>query len=313
MGGAVGVDQGDQLGVQRQVAVLAQLADRDMQPRPGADEHDRIGLQAGEFADPQPGAQQHLDGDADEHPRVGLGGAQEFRGGGVVEGLGQGVVLAGQVAGEHRHPGRGLVPAPFVDADEEHPQGAEPVRDRRGGQPGLVLPGPGGQPGLEVLDVAAGDLRPARWPGSCLGQERGERTQRQVRAADAAGPQHAGDLLQVTAHRDGDCGITSASCSQSGSSAGPVTGRSAGRSREDLGVDRLGGPPVLRGQPVITQVQVDAGRLDRGVPGLGLDRLQRHPGFAQLGQAGMPQLMAGRPGQPGPAAGTVEDLVQPVR
>ena len=151
--------------MQGQVPVLAELADRDVQPWPGADVDHGIGVQAGELADPQPGAQQHLDGDADEHPPVGLGGAQQLGGGGVVEGLGQRVVLAGQVAGEHRHPRRGLVPAPFVDADEEHPQGAEPVRDRGGGQPRLVLPGPGGQPGLEVLDVAAGDR----------GQRRGRR------------------------------------------------------------------------------------------------------------------------------------------
>ena len=162
VGGAVAVDEGDQLGVQRQVAVLAELADRDVQPGPGADEHDGVGGQAGELADPQPGAQQHLDGDPHQHPAVGLGGAQQLRGRGVVEGPGQRVVLAGQVAGEHRHPGRGLVPAPFVDADEEHPQGAEPVRDGGGGQPGLVLPGAGGQPGLEVLDMAAGDRRRAR-------------------------------------------------------------------------------------------------------------------------------------------------------
>ena len=163
MGGAVAVDEGDQLGVQGQVAVLVELADRDVQPGPGADVHDGIGLQAGVFADPQPGAQQHLDGDADQHPPVGLGGAQQPGGGGVVEGLGQRVVLAGQVAGEHRHPRRGFVPAPFLDADEEHPQGAEPVRDRGGGQPGLVLPGACGQPGLEVLDVTAGDLA-SEWP-----------------------------------------------------------------------------------------------------------------------------------------------------
>jgi hypothetical protein len=90
---------------------------------------------------PQAGAQQHLDGDPHQQPFVGLGGAEQLRGGGVVEGLGQWVVLAGQVAGEHRHPGWCLVPAPFVDADEEHPQRGEPMGERRGGDPGLVLPG----------------------------------------------------------------------------------------------------------------------------------------------------------------------------
>ena len=190
--------------MQGQVAVFVELADRDVQPGPGADEHDGIGPQAGVFADPQPGAQQHLDGDPDQHPAVTLSSAQQLGGRGVVEGLGQRVVGAGQVAGEHRHPGRGVLPAPFGDADEEHPQGAEAVRDRGRGQPGLVLPGPGGQPGLEVLDMTAGDLGQRDALRSLLSQERREGTQRQVGAADAAWPQHTGDLLQVTAHRDGD-------------------------------------------------------------------------------------------------------------
>jgi hypothetical protein len=192
--------------VQREVAVLAELADRDVQPGSGPDEHDCISAEAGELADPQPGAQQHLDGDAHQHPAVGLGSAQEPRGGGVVEGPGQGAVQAGQVAGEHRHPGRRLVPAPFLDAEEEHPQRAKAAGDGGRGQPCLVLPGAGSQPGLEVLDVAAGDGgKRAGWRG-CLGEEGGERAERQVRAADAAGPQHAGDLVQVMAHRDGDLG-----------------------------------------------------------------------------------------------------------
>jgi hypothetical protein len=37
--GSVVIDQGGQVRVQRQVAVLAELADRDVQPRPGADLH----------------------------------------------------------------------------------------------------------------------------------------------------------------------------------------------------------------------------------------------------------------------------------
>ena len=44
--------------------------------RAGADEHHGIRPQAGELADPQPGAQQHFNCDAHEHPAVVLGGAQ---------------------------------------------------------------------------------------------------------------------------------------------------------------------------------------------------------------------------------------------
>jgi len=202
--GAVVVDQGDQVRVQRQVAVLAELAGRDVQPRAGADVHDRISAQRGVFADPQSGAQQHFHGDAHQQALVVLRGAQQFRGGGVVEGPGQRVVLARQVTGEHRHPGRGLIPAPFIETDEEHPQRAEPVGDSRGGQPRLVLPGPGGEPRLVILDVAAGDLRGAGHIGCGLGQEAGETAQREVGAADTARPQHAADLGQVAEHRGRD-------------------------------------------------------------------------------------------------------------
>src|ERR1035438_7057334 len=75
--GTVAVDEGDQLGMQGQVAVFAELADGDVQPGPGADEDHSAGLEAGELADPQPGAQQHLDGDPDQHPAVVVGGAQQ--------------------------------------------------------------------------------------------------------------------------------------------------------------------------------------------------------------------------------------------
>ena len=60
-------------------------------------------------------------------------------------------------------------------------------------------------------------------------------------------------------------------------------------------------------------MQVEAGRLDRGVTGLGLDGLQRHARFPQPGETGVAQLVAGCPLQPGTAPGPVEDLIQPGR
>ncbi len=42
--GAVVADEGDQVRVQGQVAVLVEFADGDVQPVRGADEHDRVGL-----------------------------------------------------------------------------------------------------------------------------------------------------------------------------------------------------------------------------------------------------------------------------
>jgi hypothetical protein len=95
VGAAVVVDEFDQLRVQRQVAVLAELADRDVQPGRGTDLDNRVGAQRGELTDPQTGAQQHLDGDPDQQPLVGVRCPQQLRRGRIVERLGQRVVLAG--------------------------------------------------------------------------------------------------------------------------------------------------------------------------------------------------------------------------
>lgn len=60
-------------------------------------------------------------------------------------------------------------------------------------------------------------------------------------------------------------------------------------------------------------MQIGAGGLDRAVPGLGLNRLERHPGLAQPGQAGVAQLVAGGVLQPGQYLRRGQDLVQPFR
>jgi hypothetical protein len=96
---AVAVDEGDELGVQWQVAVLAELAGRDVQPGPGAGQDHGTGGQAGEFADSQSGAEQHFHGDAYQHPVAGLGGAQQPGGGSVIEGFGQGWSWRGRSPG----------------------------------------------------------------------------------------------------------------------------------------------------------------------------------------------------------------------
>ena len=44
-----------------------------------------------------------------------------------------------------------------------------------------------------------------------------------------------------------------------------------------------------------------------------LDRLERHPGLAQPGEAGVPQLVAGRMRQPGPGPGAGDNLIEPGR
>lgn len=49
---------------------------------------------------------------------------------------------------------------------------------------------------------------------------------------------------------------------------------------------------------------------NRGVTGLGLDRLECHPGLPEPGQAGVLQLVTRRVRQTGAAPGTGEDLIE---
>jgi hypothetical protein len=121
------------------------------------------------------------------------------------------------------------------------------------------------------------------------------------------------------------CGTAGSSSAQAGSEpiplaprSGPFTASSGNAARpggtagEDLRVDHLSGFAVLGREPVIGQVQVDAGRLDRGVAGLGLHRLQRHPGLPQPGQASVPKLMAGRVVQASSPPRRSQDLIHPL-
>ncbi len=200
VGGPVVLDEGEHVRVQGQVAVLVQLADRHVQPGSGADVHESVGGQGGVLADSQAGAQQHFHGDAQQHPGLGLGGAQQPRGARVVQRLGQGPVLAGQVTGEHRHPGRGVVPATLADPDEEHPQRAQPAGDGGQAQRGPAAAGAGGQPRLVSLDggpVDVGHAGQGRGVGEQVG---GEAAQRLVGAVEAARARHAGQLGQVCPH-----------------------------------------------------------------------------------------------------------------
>ena len=69
---------------------------------------------------------------------------------------------------------------------------------------------------------------------------------------------------------------------------------------------------ILAGEPVVGEVQVDPGRLDRGVTGLGLDGFEFHAGFSQPGQTGVAKLMTGGSLQAGPVAGAAHDRVDAI-
>ena len=113
------VEQVLQLRVQRDVAVVVQLADRDPQPVGGSDLDDRVNGQGEQFAAAHAGARQELDDQPGQRVGVGAGGAQQFRRGGVVEEPGQRFVDHRQMAGEHQRPGRRVRVAPLGDPGQE--------------------------------------------------------------------------------------------------------------------------------------------------------------------------------------------------
>ena len=77
-------------------------------------------------------------------------------------------------------------------------------------------------------------------------------------------------------------------------------------------VDQFGGIAVLGGQPVIGQVQVDPRRFDRGMAGLGLDRLKGHSRFSQASQTGMAELVTGGTLEARPFFGAAHDPIDAV-
>ena len=93
-------------GVRRHVAVVAELAQRDAQPVPGADQHHRIGVEIGQYAGPHPGPGEQFD----HEPVTGVGagprGGHQFRGVAVVEELWQRLGFFGDVPCDHWVAGR---------------------------------------------------------------------------------------------------------------------------------------------------------------------------------------------------------------
>jgi hypothetical protein len=100
--------------VQRQVAVVVKLADRDLQPVSGADADHSVGLQGAQLADAQARARQHLDHQAVQGTGVGRCPHQRRRRD-VIQETGERVVHLGQVGVENGTGPGGVSPAPFDD------------------------------------------------------------------------------------------------------------------------------------------------------------------------------------------------------
>ena len=127
----VGADEFDEVGVQRDVAVVVELAGGDPQPVPVTNHRDCVGLQIAELPDSHPGPGQQLDREAGVEAVLVAECSYELHVVGVVEEPGQRFVAFGEVTEEDRHPGRRIRPVPFDDPDEKHAQHADPPPERR--------------------------------------------------------------------------------------------------------------------------------------------------------------------------------------
>ncbi len=87
-GGPLG-EQGDEIGVEGDVAVVAQLADGDPQPVAVTDEHDGVGVEVAQLTGAYSGAGEDLDDEAVAWVGGGAGGGHQPGGVTVVEEAGQ--------------------------------------------------------------------------------------------------------------------------------------------------------------------------------------------------------------------------------
>ncbi len=125
-GGPVG-EHGDEVGVERDVAVVAQLADGDAQPVAVTDEHDGVGVETAQLAGTQSGAGEDLDDESVACVGGGAGGGHQPGGVAVVEKLRQRFGAGWDVTSDDRVAGGGVGPVPLDDPFEEHAQHPQPL------------------------------------------------------------------------------------------------------------------------------------------------------------------------------------------
>ena len=122
-----GGQEHDEVWVQRDEAVIAQLADGDAQPVGVADQGDGVGVELAELTGPHAGAGQHLDDQAITRETVRPSCLHQLGGILVVQELGQRIGPRRDVAVEDRVASWGVVPVPLDEALEEDADHAEPL------------------------------------------------------------------------------------------------------------------------------------------------------------------------------------------
>ena len=201
--GGPGAEQPDEVGVQGHVPVVAELAERDPQPVPGADLHDRVRVQARQLPGPHAGAGQQFD----DEPvtRVGAGPGRGHQPGrvAVIEELRQRLGLLGDVPGDDRIARRRVRPVPLDDSLEELADRAHPLPVRLPADHLASRPVPAGQPHLVILDIITANIRD-RGDLGLSDQPAGELAQRALGRGDAPRCQERAQLPQIPVDRQHD-------------------------------------------------------------------------------------------------------------
>jgi hypothetical protein len=190
-------EQSCRVGMQRDVAVVVEFADRDPEPGCAVELDDRVTLERAEFTGAHPGPRQQLDYEPIERGSDrGCGG--EAGGLDVVEEPWQRVVRNGDINGEDRDPHRCVVPVPLDDPIEEAAQHPETLPDRvaRWGFAGRGDVGDEEQ--FELFDMDAANIDEPGQFGVCGDDEPCEASQRVVRDIDGRGSHRHGQLIEIT-------------------------------------------------------------------------------------------------------------------
>ena len=195
-----------QLGMQGDVAVRAELADRHVQPVGRANLDDGVDRQVQELALAKTGPSEELHRQADERVRVVAGRLQQLGCRGVIEETWQGAVAQWKVTSEYQDPGGDVVASPLRQPLEACAEAAEMLSQADSAQVPATCGGAFGQMQFVDLDVPTGKVRHAGDACIVPGDKDGKSPKRSLDAVHRGRAQGEADLLDIGAQGGGQSG-----------------------------------------------------------------------------------------------------------
>ena len=194
------------MGVQGDVAVRTELADRNVEPVGRPDLDDGIHRQVQEFALTQTGPSEELHRETDERIGVVAGRLQQLGCRGVIQKPRQRLVAQWQVTSEHQDPGGDVVTSPLCKPLEARAQAAEMFGRADFAQVPAACGGASGQLQFVGFDVASGKVRHTGDACIVVGDEDGETPKRSFDAVRRGRAQGEADLLDIGTQGGGQSG-----------------------------------------------------------------------------------------------------------